>query len=680
MYKKKLGMKAITAITAAALLSSNVFAAAAQTQAAEGTVAEIEAETESSEEETEDEEATEEATEETTEEVTEEATEETTEEVTEEATEETTEEATENTNVNVVVKPNFAPAANAALLVDIEKISTDVTMNIQFKDGDEVIAGGDYTVPSGVQNYSVLAQYVPEGYEMTVSGDFMAEEGGKLEVNVEKVATEVIMNIQFKDGDEVVAGGDYFVPEGIQNYSVLEKYVPEGYQMAVSGDFMAEEGGHLEVRVEKIEATIINVVFEDSQGNNVGGGDCFVDADGDGIFNYSELDSIIPEGYKLVVTGDAFVSDFAEGGTVLKVVRDGATIINVVFVDSQGNNLGGGDYFVDEDGDGIFNYSELILPEGYKLKVTGDAFVNDFAEPGKDITLLRDGATIIHVVFVDKDGNNLGGDDCFVDEDGDGIFNYSELESIIPDGYELIVTGDAFVNAYLDATITLNEIGGETPEPEPETQTVTVSYIDQETNKTVGTAILTFDADVDEIDPSKLTVPKGYKLVSTEAVAIENNEATVYVKSTSTTTPDDPDQPENPGQGGGSHSSGGSSGGGSAVGRGAALTNGEWILDSTGWWYKYSNGTYAKSGWYTLEWQNRTDWYFFDDAGYLVCGWLDNNGNRYFLHDVHDGTFGRMYKGWNKIAGQWYYFNDTVEGTEGALVPDAPVPAELANQ
>ena len=50
-------------------------------------------------------------------------------------------------------------------------------MNIQFKDGDEVVAGGDYTVPAGVQNYTVLQQYVPEGYEMTVSGDFMAEEG-----------------------------------------------------------------------------------------------------------------------------------------------------------------------------------------------------------------------------------------------------------------------------------------------------------------------------------------------------------------------------------------------------------------------------------------------------------------------------------------------------------------------
>ena len=51
------------------------------------------------------------------------------------------------------------------------------------------------------------------------------------------------------------------------------------------------------------------------------------------------------------------------------------TIIHVVYVDEEGNNLGGGDYFVDLDDDGIANYSELALPEGYELIQTGDFFV-----------------------------------------------------------------------------------------------------------------------------------------------------------------------------------------------------------------------------------------------------------------------------------------------------------------
>ena len=59
-----------------------------------------------------------------------------------------------------------------------------VQMNIQFKDGDEVVAGGDYDVPTGVQNYSILKQYVPEGYQMTATGDFYAEADGKLVVSI----------------------------------------------------------------------------------------------------------------------------------------------------------------------------------------------------------------------------------------------------------------------------------------------------------------------------------------------------------------------------------------------------------------------------------------------------------------------------------------------------------------
>ena len=101
--------------------------------------------------------------------------------------------------------------------------------------------------------------------------------------------------------------------------------------------------------------------------------------DDDGIANFSELD--VPEGYKLVVTGDFFVADYTGQTNEIKVEKiQKGTIINVVFEDRQGNNLGGGDYLVDEDGDGVANYSELDLPAGYKLIETGDFFVKDAAD------------------------------------------------------------------------------------------------------------------------------------------------------------------------------------------------------------------------------------------------------------------------------------------------------------
>ena len=40
--------------------------------------------------------------------------------------------------------------------VEVAHAEETVTMNIQFKAGEEVVAGGEYSVPAGVQNYSVF--------------------------------------------------------------------------------------------------------------------------------------------------------------------------------------------------------------------------------------------------------------------------------------------------------------------------------------------------------------------------------------------------------------------------------------------------------------------------------------------------------------------------------------------
>lgn len=76
----------------------------------------------------------------------------------------------------------------------------------------------------------------------------------------------------------------------------------------------------------------------------------------------------------------------------------------------------------------------------------------------------------------------------------------------------------------------------------------------------------------------------------------------------------------------------------------------------------------------------RLDWYYFDENGYLVSGWLNDNNRRFYLHPLHDGTFGRMYTGWNKIDGIWRYFNEVSDGTKGALIEEKEVPSDLQNK
>ncbi|WP_415980042.1 hypothetical protein [Faecalicoccus pleomorphus] len=389
------------------------------------------------------------------------------------------------------------------VLVEKEAVNT-VQMNVRFVDrAGGFIGGGDYFLPEGVQKRTILEEYLPEGYQLAENGDFMVVEGGSVDITVESIYDGTTLNFAFVDanGNEV-GGGDVIVDtdkDGIFSWSEIAEIIPEGYKLELGGDaFVADYiGGNNTITVSKIyNSTIVNVQFIDENGTVVGGGDYFVDEDGDGIFNASELE--LPVGYKLNGGGDYFVTDTDINIPVTKINK--GTIINVVFKDPQGNNLGGGDYLVDVDGDGIANYSELDLPVGYKLNVTGDFFVEEGGH--YTVVLNRDGAAIIHVVFKSEGGKNLGGGDYFVDEDGDGIFNYSELT--LPEGYELIVTGDEFVDTEKTYEIVLNK--------EIEGTIINVVYVDQEGNN-LGGGDFFVDPDDDGIaNYSELDLPEGYEL------------------------------------------------------------------------------------------------------------------------------------------------------------------------
>lgn len=290
--------------------------------------------------------------------------------------------------------------------VKANETQKDVIMKVQFVDETgTVVGGGDYFLPEGVQNYSVLSQYVPAGYQMTTTGDFMVEEGGSIQVNVEKIQKDVILNVQFVDSvtGEVVAGGDYFVPEGINNYSILEQYLPAGYEMTVSGDFNTANGP-LTVSVKKIVTSkTINVVFLDEAGNNLGGGDYRVDLDNDGVVNCSEL--TLPAGYELITTGDFFVENGASYTITLRAItteeETKAATLNVKVVDYDSREVLSAETFTSADkGQADQTYTfvygedyQVNIPKGYKL-------IKD-VEPA-DITV-NYGSTMTAEFYVTKD-------------------------------------------------------------------------------------------------------------------------------------------------------------------------------------------------------------------------------------------------------------------------------------
>ena len=315
--------------------------------------------------------------------------------------------------------------------VTVEKISEDIIMNISFKDGDEIVGGGDYFVPAGIQNYSVLEQYVPEGYKMTVSGDFFAKKGAHLDVSVEKAAKDVIMNIRFVTADGTfVSGGDYFLPEGIQNFEILEQYVPVGYKMVEAGEFFVAAGAQEDVTVEKSDTTVIvNISFIDRYGNVIAGGDYFVP---EGIQNRNVLERYVPEGYTQAETGDI---QFTAGEHYDIILDEATSIVNIQFIDRDGNVIAGGDYFVPT---GIHNRNVLdqYVPEGYRQAVTGDI---EFIYGQHYEIIVEKDTGIVNIQFVDREGNVIAGGDYFVPL---GIVNRSVLDQYVPEGYRQAVTGD----------------------------------------------------------------------------------------------------------------------------------------------------------------------------------------------------------------------------------------------
>ena len=79
------------------------------------------------------------------------------------------------------------------------------------------------------------------------------------------------------------------------------------------------------------------------------------------------------------------------------------------------------------------------------------------------------------------------------------------------------------------------------------------------------------------------------------------------------------------------------------------LLSGSWILNATGWWYAYDDGSWPSNGIFDI---NGTK-YAFDASGYMVTGWyLDQDGWYYF-----NGS-GAMMTGWQMVGGEWYYLDE----------------------
>lgn len=101
------------------------------------------------------------------------------------------------------------------------------------------------------------------------------------------------------------------------------------------------------------------------------------------------------------------------------------------------------------------------------------------------------------------------------------------------------------------------------------------------------------------------------------------------------------------------------------TGQSMSSDNGDWQVDSKGWWFKYSDGTWP-TGWAKLPLSNNNPvfgWFLFDSEGYMKTQWVNPDGNWYYLGENNDGRARQSEWAYDKKLSNWYYFNN-----DGAMV------------
>ena len=81
----------------------------------------------------------------------------------------------------------------------------------------------------------------------------------------------------------------------------------------------------------------------------------------------------------------------------------------------------------------------------------------------------------------------------------------------------------------------------------------------------------------------------------------------------------------------------------------AEAKSGTWKQNRKGYYYKYSDGTFAKNEWIKAG----KTWYYLNSEGYAQTGWKKIKGKWYYFN-----SNGAMKKGWLKKGGKWYYFGN----------------------
>ena len=392
-----------------------------------------------------------------------------------------------------------------------------IKINYYSESEGKQVAEVEMKVAADATSVNTSKLTAPKGYKINETGDLQIRDGyvyvavSKVEVPTTKT---IKINYYSESEEKQIAEVEMTVAADATYVNTSKLTAPEGYKLVLSGD-LAIRDGYVYAAVNKIGSKTVKInYYSEAEEKQIAEVEMTVAPDATCV-NTSKLTA--PTGYELVEVGDLPIRD----GYVYAAVRKVSTKevkINF-YCPEEKKQVAEPTVVVNADATCVNSsaYAALV-PAGYELAEVGDMPIRDgyvYAEVRKVAT-----KTIKINYYSEAEEKQIAEVEMTVPADATYV-NTSKLTA--PAGYELVLAGDLPIrDGYVYAAVR-----------KVPTTTIKISYVDEATDKEVGTEDLVVNQGTTVVNFNVLkSVPAGYELCEVGDFYVGNGSAKVMVRKT----------------------------------------------------------------------------------------------------------------------------------------------------
>ena len=392
-----------------------------------------------------------------------------------------------------------------------------IKINYYSESEGKQVAEVDMEVAADATSVNTSNLTAPKGYTINETGDLQIRDGYVyVAVSKVEVPTTKTIKINYYSEAEEKQIAEVEMTVGINDtyINTSKLTAPEGYELVLAGD-LAIRDGYVYAAVNKIGSKTVKInYYSEAEEKQIAEVEMTVAPDATCV-NTSKLTA--PTGYELVEVGDLPIRD----GYVYAAVRKVSTKevkINF-YCPEEKKQVAEPTVVVNADATCVNSsaYAALV-PAGYELAEVGDMPIRDgyvYAEVRKVAT-----KTIKINYYSEAEEKQIAEVEMTVPADATYV-NTSKLTA--PAGYELVLAGDLPIrDGYVYAAVR-----------KVPTTTIKISYVDEATDKEVGTEDLVVNQGTTVVNFNVLkSVPAGYELCEVGDFYVGNGSAKVMVRKT----------------------------------------------------------------------------------------------------------------------------------------------------